>query len=144
MCNKCKHRTAFTLVELLVVVSIIGILVGLLLPAVQIARESARRIQCANHVKQLGLALHNNHDSYRMLPISIGPWQQGPRYTKERNGKGWIVSVLPQLEQANLYAAFEPHFNGDFFSGGGLNSSAALKLMKTKLSVLTCPSDGLT
>ncbi len=136
------ETSGFTLVELLVVISIIGVLVGLLLPAVQRAREAARRVQCSNHVKQLGLALHNYHDAYRMLPISIGPWQQGPRYAKERNGKGWIVSVLPQLEQANLYAAFTPHFKGDFFSGGGLNSSAALQLMQTKLSVLTCPSDG--
>ena len=82
------------------------------------------------------------HDAHRMLPISVGPWQQGPRYARQRNGKGWIVSVLPQLEQANLCAAFEPHFKGDFFSGGGLNSPAALPLMQTKLSVLTGPSDG--
>jgi len=143
--NSLKYKSdtsGFTIVELLVVISIVGILVGLLLPAVQMAREAARRMQCANNLKQLGLAVHNYHDTYRMLPISVGPWQQGPRYAKERNGKGWIVSMLPQLEQANLYAAFEPHFKGDFFSGGGLNSPAALQVMQTKLSVLTCPSDG--
>lgn len=132
----------FTLVELLVVIAIIGTLVGLLLPAVQMAREAARRMQCSNHLKQLGLAVHNYHDTFRMLPISIGPWKQGPSYARQRNGKGWIVSILPQLEQAGLFAAFEPHFNGDFFSAGGLNSAAALGEMQTKLPVLLCPSDG--
>lgn len=137
-----SERTGFTLVELLVVISIIGVLVGLLLPAVQMAREAARRMQCANNVKQIGLAVHNYHDTYRMLPISVGPWQQGPRFARERNGKGWIVSILPQLEQSALYAAFEPHFKGDFFSGGGFNSPSAHKVMQTKLPVLLCPSDG--
>lgn len=136
-----KRELAFTIIELLVVISIIVLLVSLLLPAVQMARESARRMQCSNNVRQLGLAVHNYHDAYRMLPISVGPWQQGPRFARERNGKGWIVSVLPQLEQASLYAAFEPHFKGDFFSGGGLNSPTALPVMQTRLSVLACPSD---
>ena len=135
-------RSAFTLIELLVVIVIIGLLVGLLLPAVQMAREAARRMQCSNNLKQLGLATHNYYSAFRMLPISIGPWQQGPHFARERSGKGWIVSVLPQLEQSTLYSALEPHFKGDFFSNGGFNSPAAHVVMKTKLSDLACPSDG--
>ncbi|MFT5528053.1 MAG: prepilin-type N-terminal cleavage/methylation domain-containing protein [Pirellulaceae bacterium] len=149
-----KHRKGFTLVELLVVIAIIGILVALLLPAVQSAREASRRITCANHLKQLGLAVHHYHDAVGMFPISIGPWQSGPRPTAERNGKGWIVSILPFMEEQPLYDAFERGvvqgsvvqggvatscFDGDMFSGGGLR--ACLEQMKTQVAILKCPSD---
>ncbi len=90
-------RRAFTLVELLVVIAIIGILVGLLLPAVQAAREAARRMSCSNNLKQMGLALHTYHDTYRKFPPS-GFFS--PTYP----GGVWSVQarLLPQLEQANL------------------------------------------
>jgi hypothetical protein len=68
---------------LFVVIAIIGGLVGLLLPAVQMAR----RIQCSNNVKQLGLTVHSYHEAFRVLLIGVGPWQQGPRFSRERNGK---------------------------------------------------------
>jgi prepilin-type N-terminal cleavage/methylation domain-containing protein len=98
----------FTLVELLVVIAIIGVLVALLLPAVQSARESARRMSCSNNMKQYGIAIHNYHDVQRYLPISIAYNVSGPRATPQPNGKGWIVSILPHLEQQALFAQFEP------------------------------------
>ncbi|NQT16057.1 MAG: DUF1559 domain-containing protein, partial [Planctomycetes bacterium] len=98
----CPRRDGMTLVELLVVIAIIGVLVALMLPAVQMAREAARRTHCKNNLKQFGLALHSYHDTFHVLPISIGPWPHGPRFCPERNGKGWIVSILPHLEQQPL------------------------------------------
>jgi prepilin-type N-terminal cleavage/methylation domain-containing protein len=99
----------FTLVELLVVIAIIGILVGLLLPAVQAAREAARRLQCSNNMKQMGLALHNYESAFRTFPPAFisrvtGPWPGGNNPVPEV-GPGWsfFAMVLPQMEQANLH-----------------------------------------
>src|SRR5688572_7278344 len=132
-CPLPAKRKGFTLVELLVVIAIIGVLVALLLPAVQAARESARRMSCSNNLKQFGIAIHNYHDTFTLLPMSIGPWSQGASPTPQRNGKGWIVSILPQLEQSALFAEFEPGFNGDMFSGGGIMNPVCRNAMKTKL-----------
>ena len=79
-----QKRNGMTLVELLVVIAIIGVSVGLLLPAVQAAREAARRISCANNLKQLGIAVHTYHDAFRGMPISIGPWTEGGRPARTR------------------------------------------------------------
>ena len=88
-----RRRRGFTLVELLVVLSIIALLVGLLLPAVQQARESANRIACANNLKQIGLALHHYHDTYSVLPPT----------RLRQDSATWAVLILPFLEQDNLF-----------------------------------------
>jgi len=102
----------FTLVELLVVIAIIGILVALLLPAVQAAREAARRTQCTNHLKQMGLAFHNHHDTFKLLPTGGKvPWNNnvidmagsGPEIAINQ-GVGWAFQILPYFEKSNLHA----------------------------------------
>lgn len=91
--SKAITRGGFTLVELLVVIAIIGVLVGLLLPAVQAAREAARRMQCSNNLKQLGLSFHNHHDVYKALP----PLQISDQWAT------WAVLILPFIEQSTSY-----------------------------------------
>ncbi len=103
-------RDAFTLVELLVVIAIIGTLVGLLLPAVQSAREAARRTQSLTNLKQIGLALHNYHDAHRALPpgfrsTTTGTWQGGPNDAVPESGPGWsfFSLILPYAEETALH-----------------------------------------
>jgi prepilin-type N-terminal cleavage/methylation domain-containing protein len=99
--NACPgRRQAFTLVELLVVIAIIGILIALLLPAVQAAREAARRSQCTNNLKQMGLALHNYNDTHKSFPQNQHRWGIG--VTTDRWFSG-IIGMLPYVEQAPLY-----------------------------------------
>lgn len=107
------HRTGFTLVELLVVIAIIGVMVGLLLPAVQAAREAARRMSCGNNMKQLALALHNYHDTHNRFVYSVlnsGSLTGGSAVVQEPqrvlNHRGW-TSVLPYIEQQPLHDLFE-------------------------------------
>ena len=128
--RKPCSRIAFTLVELLVVIAIIGILVALLLPAVQAAREAARRTSCANNLKQLAVAVHVYHDGNKTFPISISPWSEGPNPIKNLSGKGWIISVLPQLEEPALFDAFKPGFDGPFEFGRGINIPALSELVQ--------------
>ena len=141
MNSSSRPRSAFTLVELLVVIAIIGILVALLLPAVQSAREAARRMQCTNNLKQLALAVHNYQTAFNSFPISISPWAEGNSPTPQKNGKGWIVSILPQVEQQALFDQFAPGFVGDMFSGQGIANPVCKPAMRAKLSFLNCPSE---
>ncbi len=133
------HRSGFTLVELLVVIAIIGVLVALLLPAVQSARDAARRIQCANNLKQLALGVVLYQEQHKMFPISISPWSEGGNPIQERNGKGWIPSILPHIEQQAMFDQWD--FTGDFFSGGGIKSEVNRPLLLTQLSIIVCPTD---
>jgi len=95
--KKCPKRRGFTLVELLVVIAIIGILIGMLLPAVQMVREAARRTSCLNNLKQLGIAVHNYHDTKSFIP----PSRPADDFLT------WPVFLMPYLEQTNLYEGFE-------------------------------------
>jgi prepilin-type N-terminal cleavage/methylation domain-containing protein len=129
------RRAAFTLVELLVVIAIIGVLVALLLPAVQSAREAARRMQCSNNLKQLGLAMHNYHDTYSVFPISTYGGYGDPDgmggYTQTSKCWGILARMLPFMEQQTLYDACNP----------SLNSMAASGRMNTVVKGFMCPSD---
>lgn len=96
------RRSGFTLVELLVVIAIIGVLVGLLLPAVQAAREAARRMSCSNNMKQLGLAMHNYHDTFNVFPYG---YSEAGFTTRKRDC--WVQRILPYIEQGNLQERYE-------------------------------------
>jgi prepilin-type N-terminal cleavage/methylation domain-containing protein/prepilin-type processing-associated H-X9-DG protein len=130
-----SSSTGFTLVELLVVIAIIGILIALLLPAVQAAREAARRTQCANVEKQLGLAVLNYESAKKSLPDSTRP---GGSTTAPRISG--FTSLLPFLEEAALYKQYDFTLNWDATNGSG---GANLVVTKTVLPALLCPSDPL-
>lgn len=108
MGKSCRGAKGFTLVELLVVIAIIGVLVGLLLPAVQAARESARRMQCNNHLKQVGLAMHNFHDTFNVLPGGARDGRAPDPLTvccraSNVHGWSWKYHILPYMEGTNLW-----------------------------------------
>jgi len=131
-----SKRRGFTLVELLVVIAIIGILIALLLPAVQAAREAARRSQCTNNLKQMGLALHNYHDVQRSFPLGA---YAGPVTPVNLTGSNWRTALLPYLEQGTVYSKLS--FGYDFCGcsgypfGGGNGALSGLKI-----DAFVCPS----
>jgi prepilin-type N-terminal cleavage/methylation domain-containing protein len=167
--RRSRPIKAFTLVELLVVIAIIGVLVSLLLPAVQAAREAARRMQCSNNIKNVALAIHTFYDTRGHLPFGInyntgfgreeyrlpsGTRKAAPsKYVtgKNTNGKGWIVDILPQLEQSAMYdgmklgfddpGASDMRFAAGVNGGRGMGRMEIREFMDIQLPVLTCPSD---
>ncbi len=120
--------TGFTLVELLVVIAIIGILVGLLLPAVQAAREAARRMQCTNNLKQLGLAVHNYADTFKVIP-PLEVWKNG-----RTTNWGANVLLMPFIEQSALHEALNPQ-------GDAIPNVSVQPLLATRIDGFICPSD---
>ena len=143
-----RKTAGFTLIELLVVIAIIAVLIALLLPAVQQAREAARRTQCKNQLKNLGLALHNYHDTHSVFPYGVigpGTCSNAP-FTRIVNQKGW-VQVLPFIDQGPLYNQFNANNPaGEFNQGSGVlvGSGSAVGndlIVSRKLSIFNCPSD---
>jgi prepilin-type N-terminal cleavage/methylation domain-containing protein/prepilin-type processing-associated H-X9-DG protein len=142
-----RPRRGFTLIELLVVIAIIAVLIALLLPAVQAAREAARRSQCINNLKQIGLGLHNYHSGNNTFPMggSRGPFTFP--YNTSCNGcqtwDGWsaVAVMTPFMEQAPLYASM----NFSFAPGwtGNLGQAINLTVWQSKVAIFLCPSDGL-
>jgi prepilin-type N-terminal cleavage/methylation domain-containing protein len=147
-----RHASAFTLVELLVVIAIIGVLVALLLPAVQAAREAARRSQCTNNLKQIGIGLHNHLSAKRVFPAGrygCDTWDEGPCdgvTLKDRVGPSLFVAILPYIEEQTLWEKFDI----DGFVGGPWVTKNNGDLtwvpryadaIGTRVNVFVCPSD---
>lgn len=136
MSVRYRYR-GFTLIELLVVIAIIGVLVGLLLPAVQQAREAARRMTCVNNLKQTGLAMHSYYDSNRQLPsgyISPGTSAADPSASETVKGYAWGFVLLPYMEQSSLFDSIDQ-------TGEAVGTSNEAKAAEANLGGYRCPTD---
>lgn len=141
-----KPRDGFTLIELLVVIAIIAVLIALLLPAVQQAREAARRAQCQNHLKQLGLAMHNYHSTFSCFPPGV-VWtdtnQDGTADPKAQCGGHWAwgTFLLPFMEGGNLYKKFRPGNRTPRQVHQAIKAATGRFIFQTALPAFRCPSD---
>ena len=144
-----RLKSGFTLIELLVVIAIIAILIALLLPAVQQAREAARRTQCKNNLKQLGLALHNYHDVYGKFCMGKGGTGWTANYSGNWGRLSGLVPLLPYIEQANLYNNIQTAqttgglYNGGWPAGGPEPWVDRYLPWRTQIPAFVCPSDGI-
>jgi prepilin-type N-terminal cleavage/methylation domain-containing protein/prepilin-type processing-associated H-X9-DG protein len=135
MLHRVRERKGFTLIELLVVIAIIAILISLLLPAVQKVRAAAARTQCANNLKQIGLAMHMYQDTYKKLPAGWVTHQGGPY---PNPGWSWSLLILPYIEQSNLYTTV----NADIITPGAPPAATANNnLLQTPITTYFCPAD---
>lgn len=131
-----RSRFGFTLIELLVVIAVISLIMSMLLPAVQKAREAARRLQCSNNLKQLGLALHNYHDAFQKFPpgyLSNGVTEMQPTDAETGTGFSWMTMLLPMVEQDTVY--------DDFDFSLAANDPANTDNQHHIIATLLCPSD---
>ena len=138
--SRLVRRRGFTLVELLVVIAIIGILIALLLPAVQAAREAARRAQCSNNMKQIGLALHNYHATYGCFVYGRGGTSGVASPSSNDNFLGPWVSLLPFMEQTPLYDTITAPY-GTYPAWGPSPLTTAYDPWRVQVQTLLCPSD---
>ena len=142
---KRRNRSAFTLIELLVVIAIIAILVALLLPAVQQAREAARRSSCKNNLKQLGLAIHNYHEVHNIMPCQISRFVNAPFPNGSANANpdySWIAIALPFIDQSAIFDQIEFEPPPGVVWNMDINQATQLmrNLRRTPIEVLMCPS----
>ena len=137
-----RIRQAFTIVEVIVVIAVIGILLALLLPAVQSAREAARRAQCRNNLKQIGIALsayHATHDAFPPTTINTGNYR--PYHSSA--AWGWPTMLLPYLDQGALYAKLDPQGELSIFRKYYREHGQIVPGGETRLPVFRCPSSGM-
>ncbi|QDU44779.1 DUF1559 domain-containing protein [Symmachiella dynata] len=135
---KARTRSGFTLIELLVVIAIIAILIALLLPAVQQAREAARRTQCRNNLKQIGLALHNYAETFGVFPPGYVAKIPNNKTSSEQSLWAWGTLILPYLEQGNLYEVLSPDST---LAEDQLTTPEGLAALRTPLPAFRCPTD---
>jgi prepilin-type N-terminal cleavage/methylation domain-containing protein/prepilin-type processing-associated H-X9-DG protein len=130
------RRRGFTLIELLVVVAIIGVLIALLLPAVQKVREAANRARCSNNLRQIAIAVLNYESNHGCFPVQHPHYQENG---SDGTGLGWMVSILPYVEQGPLHATL--NWSGPVSSGQGMIRTQNRPALQTPLTIYLCPSD---